>query len=101
MAIEQSIGTAGEARITGLGKVAYPFLGLMVLLSGMVLRGPPVDPDVEFTKVQTLGVFLVFLSFAMSVVGWGAFACQRLGIRGSLRPAAILSLGTAISSVAA
>src|SRR4051795_1745347 len=79
----------------------YPLFGLAVLLTGMIAHGPVTGPDVEYSKVQLLGVFLVFISFLLSVIGWGSLASKRLGLSGPILPAARLALGTAISSVAA
>jgi hypothetical protein len=82
----------------GLGRLAYPFLGLALYLAGILLRGGPANPDVEFSNFQVLGLYLIFGSFFLAVVGWGSLIADRLKIGdGSLaRTIALGSMGSSI-----
>jgi hypothetical protein len=55
-------------------------IGLFIFCLGSVLRGGPSDPDLEFTKPQELGLFLLFVWFSISTVDWGRAILLGLGI---------------------
>ncbi|HUP58472.1 MAG TPA: hypothetical protein VM598_13520 [Bdellovibrionota bacterium] len=73
--------------------------GLALLVVGMLLRGIPSNPDVEFSHAQVLGLYFIFGGFFLAVVGWGCLLAERLGFAPALWKS--LALGTAGSSLLA
>src|SRR6185295_15524436 len=94
-------GAASSVAAKMQTRLAWFLGGLVALLGGMALHGTPAGPDVEFTRWQVLGVFLVVVAFSLSTIGWGAYACRKLGVARESGWMLILAMGTLLSSFAA